>query len=99
MLDDCNHQLLGVEIDFSLPAARVVQMLTRLIEYYSCPAQLRTDNGPEFTSARLSEWCETQGIILQWIQPGKPKQNAYIERFNGSYRRELRSTLVLLAGL
>jgi putative transposase len=49
----------------------------------------RTDNGPEFISTRLSEWCEKQGIILHWIQAGKPTQNAYNERFNGSFRREL----------
>ncbi|AMJ64221.1 hypothetical protein AXW84_01305 [Hymenobacter sp. PAMC 26628] len=89
MLDDDNRQLLGVEIDFSLPAARVVQTLTRLVDYHGCPAQLRTDNGPEFISNRLSEWGEKQGIMLHWIQPGKPTQNAYIERFNGSFRREL----------
>jgi putative transposase len=86
---DYNRQLLGVEIDFSLPANRVVQMLTRLIDCYGYPARLRTDNGLEFISARLSEWCEQQGIALHWIQPGKPTQNAYIERFNSSSRREL----------
>lgn len=89
VLDDYNRELLGVEIDFSLPASRVVQVLTRLVECYGRPAQLRTDNGPEFISAKLSEWCEQQGITLHWIQPGKPTQNAYIERFNGSFRREL----------
>jgi len=88
VLDDYNRQLLGVEIDFSLPAARVVQVLTRLVEYHGPHAQLRTDNGPEFSSAHLSDWCEQQRIALQWIQPGKPTQNAYIERFNGSFRRE-----------
>jgi putative transposase len=89
VLDDYNRELLGVEIDFSLPASRVVQVLTRLVECYGRPAQLRTDNGPEFISAKLSVWCEHQGITLHWIQPGKPTQNAYIERFNGSFRREL----------
>lgn len=89
VLDDYNRELLGAEIDFSLPASRVVQVLTRLVEYYGRPAQLRTDNGPEFISAKLSEWFEQQDVILHWIQPGKPTQNAYIERFNGSFRREL----------
>ena len=55
VLDDCNRQLLGVEIDFSLPAARVVQVLARLVECHGRPAQLRTDNGPEFISTRLTE--------------------------------------------
>jgi putative transposase len=59
----------------------------------------RTDNGPEFISTRLSEWCEKQGIILHWIQAGKPTQNAYNERFKGSFRRELlEPTSVSLVG-
>jgi putative transposase len=89
VLNDYKHELLGVELDFSLPASCVVQVLTRLVEGYGRPAQLRTDNGPEIISAHLSEWCEQQGIALHWSQPGKPTQNAYIERFNGSFRREL----------
>jgi putative transposase len=56
-----------VEIDFSLPASRVVQVLTRLVNCHGCPAQLRADNGPEFISAWLSEWCEQQGIMLHLI--------------------------------
>lgn len=56
VLDDYNRQLLGVGIDFSLPVARVVQLITRLIECQGRPMQLRADNGPEFISTRLSEW-------------------------------------------
>jgi putative transposase len=58
MLDDYNRELLDMEIDFSLPASRVMQVLTRLVECSGRPAQLRTDNGPEFSSANLSEWYE-----------------------------------------
>ena len=89
VLDDYNRQLLGVEIDFSLPTTRVVQALARLVEYHGCPAQLRTDNGPESISACLGKWAEQQGIIMRWIQPGKPTQDAYTERFNSSFRCEL----------
>lgn len=89
VLDEYNRQLLGVEIDVELPPAWVVQVLARLVEFHGLPAQLRTDNGPEFSSARLSEWCEAQGIALCWIQPGKPTQNTHIECFNGSFSREL----------
>ena len=77
VLDAYNRHLLGVKIDFSLPASRVVQVLTRLVECHGCPAQLRTDNGPGFISARLSEWREQPGIALHWVQLGKPTQNAY----------------------
>jgi putative transposase len=72
VLDDYNRELLGVEIDFSLPASRVVQVLTRMVYCQGCPAQLRADNGPEFISTRLSEWCDQQNVILHWIQPDKP---------------------------
>ena len=89
VLDDHNRELLGIAINFSLSASRAVQVLTHLGECHGCPAQLRADNGPEFISTKLSEWCEQQGIALHWIQPGKPTQNAYIERFNGSFSREL----------
>ncbi|WP_170170194.1 integrase catalytic domain-containing protein [Hymenobacter perfusus] len=51
--EDHNRELLGVEIDFSLPASRVVRVLMRLVEYHGCPTQLRTDNGPEFISSKL----------------------------------------------
>jgi putative transposase len=50
---------------------------------------IRTDNGPEFTSKDFELWCLNCGINIQFIQPGKPMQNGYIERFNGSYRKEL----------
>ena len=89
VIDDFNRQVLGVEVDFCLPATRVVRLLTQLVEQYGRPAKLRCDNGPELISSALSEWCEAQGIALHWIQPGKPTQNAYIERFNGSFRREV----------
>lgn len=64
-------------------------MLTHSVECHGRPAQLRTDNGPEFISAQLTEWCEAQGIALHRIQPGKPKKKAYIKRFSGSFRLEL----------
>ena len=89
VLDNYNWQLLGVEIDFSLPAARVVQVPARLVERHDRPAQLRPGNGPEFISAQLTKWCEAQAIVLHWIQPGKPTQNACIECFNGSLWREM----------
>ena len=73
----------------NLPRWLKKHVLTRLVECHGRPAQLRTDNGPEFISARLPEWCGAQAIALHGIQPGKPTQNACIERFNGSFRREL----------
>lgn len=89
VLDDFNRESLAMEVDTSLPAQRVVRVLNRIIEQRGKPANLRSDNGPEFISHYLQQWCEDNKIILQYIQPGKPTQNAYIERKNGSIRREL----------
>lgn len=89
VIDDFNRQVFGIEVDFSPPASRVVRLLAQLVAQHGRPEKLRCDNGPEFISAMLSDWCAAQGIVLHWIQPGKPTQNAYVERFNGSFRREV----------
>ena len=87
VVDDWNREVLGIEVDFSLPATRVVALLITLVRHHGIPAHIRVDNGPELISQGLQTWC--QGIDLHWIQPANPTQNAYIERFNGSFRREL----------
>lgn len=89
IVDDFNRECLAIEADTSLPAQRVIRVLNRLIETKGKPANIRCDNGPEFISHALQAWCESHQITLQYIQPGSPTQNAYIERTNGSLRREL----------
>jgi putative transposase len=89
IIDDYNRESLAIEIDTSLPAMRVIRTLNRLIETRSKPKVIRVDNGPEFISDRLQQWCDEQKIALQFIQPGKPSQNAFVERNNGSLRKEL----------
>ena len=54
-----------------------------------CTAMLRMDNGPEFISLVLAEWAEKHAVKLEFIQPGNPTQNAFIERFNRTYRTEI----------
>ena len=89
VIDESNREVLTIEIDTSLPAARVVRTLEQLGEVYGLPQALRLDNGPELRSAALTDWCEERGIELRYIQPGKPSQNAFIERFNRTYRHEV----------
>ena len=89
VMDDFNRQSLAMEVDTSLPARRVIKVLERLTDMHGCPANIRVDNGPEFISHTLQHWCSQRHITLQFIQPGKPMQNALIERKNGSIRREL----------
>lgn len=89
VLEDFNRESLAIEADTSLPSLRVIRVLERLVNERGNPANLRMDNGPEFISHKMEEWCTQRKITLQFIQPGKPTQNAYIERKNGSIRREL----------
>lgn len=89
IMDDFNRESLALEIDTSLPSLRVIRVLERIIEQRSSPLAIRTDNGPEFISHKLQQWCESRNIRLLYIQPGKPTQNAFIERQNGSLRRGL----------
>lgn len=89
IIDDFNRESLAIEVDTSLPSLRVIRVLERLIAQRGKPANIRCDNGPEFISHKLEHWCNGKEITIQFIQPGKPMQNAYIERKNGSMRREL----------
>jgi len=88
VLDDFNRQALAMEVDTSMNSKRVTEILDRLIEKHGKPITIRTDNGPEFMSNLLLDWCHRRRIQHQFIQPGKPVQNCLIERFNGSYRKE-----------
>ncbi|TKT58723.1 IS3 family transposase [Agrobacterium sp. LC34] len=88
VLDDFNREGLGIEVDFSLPAERVIRSLNQIIEWRGTPMAIRVDNGPEYISGKLMEWAEKRGIALSHIQPGKPQQNAYVERYNRTVRHE-----------
>lgn len=87
VVDDFNREGLGVEIDLNLPAPRVIRVLDRIAAWRGYPQKLRLDNGPELISIALADWAEAHQVELCFIQPGKPMQNGFIERFNGSYRR------------
>lgn len=89
VIDEFNREGLWIEIDTSLPAERVIQVLEQLLLWRAAPRQIRMDNGPELISQRLEAWAEKKNIELLHIQPGKPAQNAYIERFNRTYREDV----------
>jgi len=86
VMDDFNREALWIEADTSLPARRVIRTLDMLAAWRGYPQQIRVDNGPELISKELAEWAERHQVVLAFIQPGKPAQNAYIERFNRTYR-------------
>lgn len=89
VLDDFNREALAIEIDLNLPALRIIRVLERIIAWRGYPDKLRMDNGPEFISLALADWAEEHSVQLEFIQPGKPTQNSYIERFNRTYRNEI----------
>jgi len=89
IMDEGNREALAIEVGTSIPAARVVRVLDELIAVHGRPAAVRVDNGPELLAQTFVEWCDARRIAIHYIQPGKPDQNAYIERFNRSYRTEI----------
>lgn len=64
-------------------------VLDQVINERGKPVKIRVDNGPEFISKELKAWCDNNGIILQFIQPGKPMQNGYVERLNRTFREDV----------
>ncbi len=88
VIDDFNREGLAIEVDFSLPAGRVIRALEQIIEWRGKPKAIRCDNGPEYISHLLAAWAEKHNIILMFIQPGNPQQNAYVERYNRTVRYE-----------
>jgi putative transposase len=89
VVDDFNREALAIEIDLNLPAARIIRVLDRVAQQRGFPSKLRCDNGPELVSIALAGWAEDHGVELDFIKPGKPTQNSYVERFNRTYRDEI----------
>jgi putative transposase len=88
IMDDFNREVLGVEAGLSFPAQRVVRTLGRLEEERGLPKKIRVDNGPEFIAKHFEDFCKDR-VHIHYIQPGKPTQNAYIERLNREFRKDV----------
>jgi len=88
IVDDYSRECLAIETDTSLRGARVVQVLERLYSARGLPKVITMDNGPEFTGNALDKWAYQRGVKLNFIRPGKPSDNAFIESFNGKFRDE-----------
>jgi putative transposase len=94
IIDDFNREILAVDADTSIPAARVIRKLDEIKLSRPLPQMIRVDNGPEFISDKFDCWCKLNQVQLVFIQPGKPMQNGFVERFNGNIRRELLNAYV-----
>jgi putative transposase len=89
VIDEGNREGLEITMGISVPSRRVIRVLDELVAVHGCPSAFRVDNGPEFTAQTFVDWCAEHHAAIHYIQPGKPDQNAYIERFNRSYRTEV----------
>lgn len=86
VLDEFNRESLAIHVAHSIPAAGVIEVLERLREERGLPRTIVTDNGSEFTSRAFDAWAYARGVKIEYIQPGKPVQNCFIESFNGTFR-------------
>ena len=86
--DAFTREMLAIEVDTSLPALRVIRVLERLRMERGLPEQIIVDNGTEFTSKALDQWAYENRVQLQFITPGRPMENGYIESFHGKFREE-----------
>ncbi len=91
VLDEGVREALAIEVDTSLPGERVVRVLDQIKSWRGVPEAIRCDNGPELVSEAFRNWCIANVVAIWYIQPGKPNQNAYIERFNRTFRSEVLS--------
>jgi len=89
VIDDFNREALTIEVDTSLPSARIIRSLGIIADERGFPRYIRSDNGPEFISHEFRRFCCSHRIRHRRIEPGKPQQNSYIERFNRSYREDI----------
>ena len=89
IIDDYNREALAIEVDYSFPSAKVVDMVKRVIDWRGKPEEIRSDNGTEFIAKDFSVSCSDSGINHIRIQKGKPSQNGYVERFNRTYREDV----------
>ena len=88
-MDDGSRESLTAHADYSICAEKVVRILQQVAEQRGLPKQIRVDNGPEFLSKAFIGWCNQNGILIKYIQPGKPMQNGYIERLNRLFREDV----------
>lgn len=89
VIDDFNREGLGIMVGRCLPASCITNYLDFIGQFRGYPEFIRVDNGTEFLSRAFVTWAIKHQITINYIQPGKPAQNAYIERFNRTYREEV----------
>ncbi len=88
IIDLYARECLKIEVGHSIPSSKVIRVLEEIAQERGLPEKIFIDNGPEYTSKMLKEWAESKGVNLNYINPGRPMENGYIESFNGKFREE-----------
>lgn len=88
VIDEFTRECLAIDVAFSLPGVRVASVLDQLVWLHGKPEKIVVDNGPEFTGSAMLKWSMLNDVCLDYIQPGKPMENAICESFNGRFRDE-----------
>ena len=88
IVDNYSRECPAIEVDTSINGRRVAAVLDRLADVRGLPLSITVDHGPEFEGRVLDQWASRRGVNLNFIRPGKPVENAYVESFNGRFRDE-----------
>jgi putative transposase len=91
IVDEFNSKAIAMYVDWRINSSKVIEVLDNLKRSGKLPVKIKSDNGREFRSKAISSWCIQNQVTWDFIQPGKPMQNGFCERFNGTYRNEVLS--------
>jgi putative transposase len=92
IVDHFSRESVAIEVGHALTSAEVIRCLSRLKITRGLPDFIQVDNGAEFSGNEMDRWAHENNVKLQFIRPGKPVENAYIESFNGRLRDECLNT-------
>ena len=88
LIDEYTRECLAIDVSRRMTSESVLERLSNLLVRRDVPDQIRSDNGPEFAATRVREWQGRVGVKMLFIEPGSPRENGYIESFNGKLRDE-----------
>lgn len=94
IIDEFNSKAVTMYVDLRINSHKVISALNQLRINNLLPSTIRSDNGKEFRNKAIASWCIANNINWSFIEPGKPMQNGYCERFNGTYRKEILDSYV-----
>ena len=88
VMDIFARECLRIIVGSSLPSSKVIATLDQIADERGLPEAITLDNGPEYTSKTIQQWAEEKGVYFDYITPGRPMENGYVESFNGKFREE-----------